>query len=290
MDFLDVNPIITAINPIPSRLYITTTVCYGVAFIANLIFAFKRRAWYPHVAVGFILTTGLIMRGITLGTLGQPHVNGLLFASYDYPRILFGTFSMIGFHILPIITIYRHHRLHRQDQVKPLSLDKYLFYGSSFFSFLIIVFMISFLAKGSILLLPPFNPPQNMQYTLVPDNGEIFVALLQTYYMLFWWFSLTNIILLFKYFKTTIRWPFMIYCGITIAAQLILTIITFLPVLRSSIRGYATTMILQFVFLFQLPFISMMITIIKSNNWLYSSNNDESNNNSYETNDIETKP
>lgn len=288
MDFLDVNPIVTAIIPIPSRFYIVTTVCYGVAFIANLIFARKRRARHPHIGVGFILTTGLIMRGITLGTLGQPHVNGLLFASYDYPRILFGTLSMIGFHILPVLTIYRHHHLHPQDKDKSSSLDKFLLYGSIFFSFLIIIFMICFLAKGSTLLLPPFHPPQNMQYTLVPDNGEIFMALLQTYYMLYWWFSLTNLFLLFKYFKTTIRWPLMIYCIITVAAQLILTIITFLPVLQSSIRGYAIAMVLQFVFLFQLPFISMMITIVKSNNWLHSSNNNSNNNG--ESNDIEMKP
>ncbi|KAI9308102.1 hypothetical protein BJ944DRAFT_122246 [Cunninghamella echinulata] len=289
MDFLDVNPNITAIIPIPSRFYIVTTVCYGVAFIANLIFAYKRKAWHPHISVGFILTTGLIMRGITLGTLGQPHVNGLLFASYDYPRILFGTLSMIGFHTLPVLTIYRHHHLHRQDQDKSSPpLDKYLLYGSTFFSFLIIIFMICFLAKGSTLLLPPFHPPQNMQYTLVPDNAETFLALLQTYYMLFWWFSLTNLFLLFKYFKTTIRWPLMIYCIITVAAQLILTIITFLPDLQSSIRGYAITMVLQFVFLFQLPFISMMITIVRSNNWLHSSNNNSNNN--CESNDVEMKP
>lgn len=287
MNFLDDNPVIAAISPVPSRFYIVTTVCFGVAFIANLLFALKRKARFPHLFLGFILGNGIIMRAITLGTLGKPHENGLLFASYDYPRILFGTFSLIGFQILPIYNIRRHYRLHHRDQESSSSsLAKYLLFGSYFFAMLILIFMICFLVKGSTLLLPPFNPPQNMQYSSVPANSDTFVALLYTYYMLFWWFTLTNLIILFKY-TTIIRWAFKIYCIFSILSQVAITIITFLPVLQSSIQGYAISMILQFVFIFQLPFAAIMIAIVKTDRWLPISDNANNNNNS---NDIETKP
>ncbi|KAI8100061.1 uncharacterized protein BX664DRAFT_322772 [Halteromyces radiatus] len=270
MDYLDIDiGGQFAASSILYRLYIAATVTFAIGFAGSLrTLKSKQQLPYPQTIISFTLVNGIIFRAISLAYLSDyENDRSHLLSPYDYARIIFFTISNLTFHLIPVVTAHRLYAFRNKSVVSGLSGVMVLI--SYFFTMVIVALVISMMALGSTI---PWN--STIMNSLVGNNttgdlGQLptFLHLMDASNMVYWWYVVAYIVILVEHY-VDFGWSFLAVCVLTIISQIVLTIASFLPQIMVFPSGFEIKMILQFIFIFQFPFIALMIATARGYLWL----------------------
>jgi hypothetical protein len=265
MDYLDTARVSDSSDSVLSRLYLSATVTFAVALVASLRKVRQDQSLpYPQNIIAFALLNGLIFRAVTWASLDDwDKERSHLLTSYDYARIFFFTASNLTIHLIPIVTAHRLLSYRNQSSFKS-GLPGQAILISYLFTLVIFALNICCMGIGSTI-------PHDAEVMAAlgsnsggPSSLTTFLGLMDAANMLYWVFAVAYVVLLIEFYSV-FRWSYLVFCLLMIATQIVLTIVSFLPPVPNALE---VKIILQYVFVLQISFTSLMLATATGYQWL----------------------